>query len=289
MLRLTPFFVFFILCAGAAGACELALGKRVLIAGAELSTWPYPHSNCTDADLRAVFAVLKDQDGVVPVPRLQAAVGDGIRIRATGDVRVEALASLSRRSFAEATQATIEVQTPFQGALIPIGENQDLQLSCHPCQFLGDELLKVALYEGSAKKEINVQARFTRLVQAWRLRRNVPAFSQGLSEADFEKVQAAATLYAPYLSDISRIGYYKTNKPLRAGEVIRATDVSPINLVRAGSRVEVVFEGESIRLKSSALSRQNGGFGDHIEIWNQATGRKHRGQVIDHNRVVVEL
>ena len=95
--------------------------------------------------------------------------------------------------------------------------------------------------------------------------------------------------YGQYLTDLSRINLYKTNKTLRMGDVLRTGDLVPLTLVRAGDRVELIFENDHVRLKSQALSRQNGGVGDRVEVWNQANGKKYRGVVTEQNRVVVEL
>ena len=70
---------------------------------------------------------------------------------------------------------------------------------------------------------------------------------------------------------------------------MKSTDLSPITLVRLGQKIKVVLKGQNIALKSSAIARQQGKFGDYIEVYNQKTNRKINAQVIDFNTVMVEL
>ena len=83
--------------------------------------------------------------------------------------------------------------------------------------------------------------------------------------------------------------FYKLNKPLRPGELLRQSDLNPINLVKAGSKTEVIIENELIKLKTYGISRNNGGVGEFVEVFHPQKNKKYQGKVIDLNKVLVEL
>lgn len=272
-------------------ACELSVPPRLLVAGKITGDWSLSKNNCNVQQISEVHALLQDQDGTIPLTRLQAALGTSIRlVSAAKEIRIDNVEKLIRNSYSDVGDANITINSPFQGALIELPAIGDLMLHCHPCQFSGEEVMRLSVRNISElHNEYNFQAKFVRFIDAYQVRQHLPAFTQKLTLEMFEKVKVPAAAYGQYLTDLSRIAFYKTNKSLRKGNVLKVSDLSPLTLVRAGDRVELVFENPHVKVKSQALSRQNGGMGDQIEVWNQANGKKYRGVVVDHNRVVVEL
>jgi len=274
-----------------AWACELTLPKHVLVTGTANGSWPFAHENCSHEQINEMHSILIDQDGMVPVARLQAAVGSAVKINtADKNTNIEKMDSLIRRSFSEVGDADMNIGNPFQGNLIAIPTEGEYVLHCHPCQFTGEEVLRLHVKSfQNGETDYSFQTKFARFVMAYKVRQTIPAFTQKLSEGMFELVRVPAAAYGQYLTDLSTLNFYKTNKTLRSGDIVRTSDLVPQTLVKAGDRVDLIFENNHVRLKSQALSRQNGGVGDSIEVWNQATGKKYVGTVIDHKRVVVEL
>jgi flagella basal body P-ring formation protein FlgA len=95
--------------------------------------------------------------------------------------------------------------------------------------------------------------------------------------------------YTDLVTDAETLRFFKSNKPLRAGELLRASDLNAQNLVRAGMRTEVILENEMVRIKTSGISRSSGGFGETVEVFHQQKNKKYQGKVIDNNKVLVEL
>lgn len=284
-------YLSFIFAAASSWACEIVVPGHVLLTAGETETWPFRTTDCSPAQGQELIRVLQDQHGVIPVTRLQAALSAGITLIAEKrSVRVTNVETLVRGSFNGIGDAKITLSAPFNSNLIALPEDAELTANCHPCQFQGEEIIRLSVSSlADAQRELNFQAKFVRLVRAYRLKRTLPAFTTGLEPEMFEEVLAPVPAFGQYLTDASQVRYFKTNKTLKAGEFLRTSDLSPLTLVRAGDRVELVFENPHVTLKAQALSRQNGGKGDSVEVWNQATGKKHRGTVTDHNRVVVEL
>jgi flagella basal body P-ring formation protein FlgA len=91
------------------------------------------------------------------------------------------------------------------------------------------------------------------------------------------------------ISDIETLAFYKTNKPLKAGEILKTADLNAINLVKAGLKTEVVLENQMIRIKTQGISRSNGTIGELVEVYHPQKNKKYQGRVVDINKVLVEL
>ncbi len=274
-----------------AWSCEIKLPETIFIADSTNRDWNFIQQNCQRPQLRELQNILQDQSGTVAVSHIQAAISRDIRLVASEEnIKIQNLNQIIRQTFSEAENASIMLQSPFQGSLVYLEAGSEYVLHCHPCQFNGEELMRLHVKTAQGESvDYNFPAKFSRLVSAYKLRRHLPAFSDKLTREMFEEAKVPMASYGQYLTDLSQISLYKTNKSLRAGDVLRTQDLVPLTLVRAGDRVELIFENAHVRLKAQAMSRQSGGIGDRVEVWNQANGKKYRGTVIEQNRVVVEL
>ncbi len=284
-------FYFVLSFAARAYACELYLPQKLLVTGSANGSWPFESKGCADSQFDEAYNVLRDQDGEIPVARLQAALLPNIRVVGKSNVvQITNMPHLIRKTFADVGDAGMQIDNPFQGNLIALPDNGEFSLHCHPCQFSGEEVMRLHLRNfGEASVDHTFQVKFSRFINGYKVRRNIPAFTTNLSNDSFEAVKIPASSFGQYLTDLTQIKYFKTNKTLRVGDILRTSDLVPQTLVKAGDRVELVFENSHIKVKSQALSRQNGGIGDSIEVWNQANGKKYIGIIKDHKSVVVEL
>ncbi len=275
-----------------AWACEIVVPARVLFTGADLNdAWPFPQQACEVPQLRAALDVLRDQHGEVPLARLQAALGDQVKVVSSDTViHIESAASLVRAQYNPPADATLELSPVNLPALVALPATSETKFQCHPCRFEGGEVLRMDVRAyGEVPRSLEFQARFTRLVEAYRLTRPVPAYSGALSADMFKRVQVPQRAAGKFFHRLPSLSFYKTNKSLRAGDLLREEDLVPLTLVKAGERVELLFENSHVSVKSQAVSRQNGGIGQRVEVWNQANGRKHVATVVDQGKVVVEL
>jgi flagella basal body P-ring formation protein FlgA len=74
-------------------------------------------------------------------------------------------------------------------------------------------------------------------------------------------------------------------RTLRAGEQLRATDLKPTPVVRAGDMVELLVQRGSVAVSVGALARQSGSVGQTIPVRNELTGRLVNARVAGPGRV----
>ena len=132
-------------------------------------------------------------------------------------------------------------------------------------------------------------ADFKKMVKAFRLTSALPSFSS-VNDTNILKEEYVETIpHTDLITDVEMLKFYKTNKPLKAGEILKKSDLNAVNLVRAGLKTDVVLENQMVRIKTSGISRGNGTIGELVEVYHPQKNKKYLGKVIDINKVLVEL
>lgn len=171
-------------------------------------------------------------------------------------------------------------------SLIP---GDTVEVECMGCLFGAQQALNVKIRgsDGSIKN-LAVKADFKKMINAYKYTSFLPAFSEipvdGLREELIEAVP-----HTDIITNLDHLKFYKLNKPVRAGDLLRKQDLNAISLVKAGVKTDVIIENDLVMLKTSGISRSNGSLGEMVEIFHPQKNKKFFGKVIDINKVLVEL
>lgn len=160
-----------------------------------------------------------------------------------------------------------------------------LQAVCNNCETSGHKNIKLLVN----KSPIWLSVEFLSKRHGLIINREINPFAQNLSQQMFTYTAIFDDGREHLFNDVKNIQFYKPNKKLIKGKILKSTDLSPIVLVKPGQKIKILLKGENMALKSSAIARQPGRFGDYIEVYNQKTNKKINAQVIDFNTVMVEL
>lgn len=274
-----------------AQACEVHFPERIILSGVVGEYWPFIHKDCSIDKLSALSSMLQSHEGMISIERLQAAVGENTKIISkSNQIRIQTLQNLIHKNFPASADSEMIVSDGSTGDIIGLDLSAEVKVKCHPCSFQGSEVIRLETRSyGSLKKDYSFNAKFDHFVKAARAKSLINAFSNKLNADQFEIVKVPQVAFGRYQTNLNKIGYFKTNKTIRAGEFLRESDLVPLTLVRAGDKVDLYIENEQVSVKSHATSRQSGGLGEKVEVWNQANGKKYRGVITDHNKVVVEI
>jgi flagella basal body P-ring formation protein FlgA len=180
-------------------------------------------------------------------------------------------------------------QTTESSDFLALNEGETLGVSCENCLYSVHQPihLNISKLDGN-KKTITILANFKKMVKAFRLTTFLPAFSEiPVSALKQEIVEAIP--YTDLITDSEKLKFFKLNKPMRPGEILRQSDLSALSLVKAGTKTEVIIENSMVKLKTSGISRSNGTIGEYVEVFHPQKNKKYLGKVIDINKVLVEL
>jgi flagella basal body P-ring formation protein FlgA len=164
-----------------------------------------------------------------------------------------------------------------------------IELGCLSCLFNRKQDLNLKIIKSDGRIHlVNVHAEFKKMVLAYRSIVSLNAFSK-ISSSTLKEEFTEFIPHVDLVSNLETLKFFQLNKPLRAGELLRQSDLTGINLVKAGQKTEVTIENEVIKLKTYGLSRSNGSYGEMVEVFHPQKNKKYQGIVTDFNKVSVEI
>ena len=292
MIKIILFFYFFVFHFSAL-ACEVHLPSHLVTLSDNVNLHDVmAHSDCSQKTLEAVNQTLMEIDGKISNFRFEEILkskNEFVLIRPS-QIKINHFKNLVRE------QVTLPVGVHMGGHKTVNGNNfltlepgDQISVECIDCVFGLNQvlLLKTSGIDGK-NSLVPITADFRKMVKAYRISGFLPAFSEivrhSLTEEYIESIP-----HTDLVTNIETLKYFKTNKPIKAGELLRQSDLNAINLVRAGVKTEVIIENELLKLKTSGISRSNGSLGQFVEVFHQQKNEKYQGKVIDINKVLVEL
>lgn len=277
----------------AAFACDISMPYRLVVMSEDYSGQsPVNTSNCSEETVREFHKTLADLEGRIPSQQLtdmMASKNHVVRID-QHMVQVQNLKTFMRDQLMIPAGVHVKnTSVSNTSNFLALAPGDQLQVSCTACLWGTRQPINVSVagFDGSRKDLIAV-ADFGKMVRAFRLIKPLNSFSE-ITVYDIKEEFTEAVPHSEFISDVENMKYYKTNKPLKSGELLRLSDLNAVNIVRAGSKTDVILENALVRIKTSGISRGNGAYGDTVEVYHPQKNKKYLGKVIDNNKVLVEL
>ena len=275
-------------------ACEVYLPYQMIIFSDDKSGInAYQPKNCDSSvtdDLHQIVTGLEGRIASFQLKEMMSTRGHKIEI-APASILIQQFRTMIREQLllpaGVHVKATRSINMPGILAL-PAGDK--IEISCSACLYGIQQPLNVSIigFDGS-KQSVFATADFKKMVKAYRLISPLPSFSS-INEPNILKEEYIESIpQTDLITDMETLKFYKTNKPLKAGEILKRADLNAINLVKAGLKTEVVLENQMIRIKTQGISRNNGTIGEFVEVFHPQKNKKYQGKVIDINKVLVEL
>lgn len=275
-------------------ACEVLLPYQMLVFSSEPSGKNvYQVKNCdakVSDDLHQIVSGLEGRVASFQLKEMMNSRGHQIEI-APQSVMIQQFRTVIRDQLllppGVQVKETRSINSPGILAL-PAGDK--VEVSCIGCLYGTQQSLNVTIlgFDGS-RQAMMASADFKKMVKAFRLTSALPSFSS-VNDTNILKEEYIETIpHTDLITDVEMLKFYKTNKPLKAGEILKKSDLNAVNLVRAGLKTDVVLENQMVRIKTSGISRGNGTIGELVEVYHPQKNKKYQGRVIDINKVLVEL
>ena len=184
-------------------------------------------------------------------------------------------------------RSTKGVNVPGIVALAP---GDRMEVHCSNCLYGSQQPINIVIngFDG-VNRTFNATADFRKMVRAYRVTSTVNSFAEILPAETLREEYVETIPHIDLVTDLEILKFFKTNKPIRAGELLKMSDLNPINLVKAGLKTEVILENSMVRIKTQGISRSNGAIGEVVEVFHPQKNKKYQGKVVDINKVLVEL
>jgi flagella basal body P-ring formation protein FlgA len=284
---------FFIICSAFADACEVYLPGHLLILGQTSSfEQSIKQTECSAEAMQEINNTINSVEGKISsfqFAEILKSKNHDVTVQ-PAMIQVQHLGHLVREQIM--MPAGIQMRSSqavnAQNYLV-LSPGDRVQVQCPGCLFGSQQTLnvKVQAFDGS-DKALTVEANFKKMVKAYRVVGFHPAFSP-ITATSLKEEFVESIPHTDLLTNLETLRFFKVNKPIRSGELLRQSDLNAINLVRAGTKTEVIIENEHVRLKTEGISRSNGILGELVEVFHPQKNKKYLGKVIDINKVSVEL
>lgn len=274
-------------------ACELSLPQNLVIfsQGAEIKD-AFMEDGCSPNAVAEIAQVLKSVEGRMTSFQLKEILkSKNIEANISPDIfQVQQLPNMIREQISLPAGYQLRNIEAFNGKdYLSLNAGEKVSIKCDQCAYIGKDpiSLEVRNINGETSK-YTVMAQFKKLVKAYRVKNMQGAFME-VSPSSLSEEYVESIPQTDLISDLSVLRFYKCNKPIRPGELLKKSDLHPVNLVRAGVATEVVIENELVKIKTNGISRSNGAIGDFVEVFQPSKNKKYYGKVIDLNKVHVDL
>lgn len=287
------FFILLIIIESAL-ACEVQLPNHLVVFNGERNFKDiFQAKNCgleTRQDLHQIMTGLEGRIASFQLKEMLANKGHQVEIQPQTIV-IRQFSTLIREQLhlPKGVQAKTSRLQDGQGVLA-LSAGDQLDITCSTCLFGTSQPinLKVIEFDGTQRSFI-ATTDFIKMVKALKLISPLASFSSLDDMSLFKEEYIESIPHTDLITDKESLKFYKTNKPLRAGDFLRKSDLNAVNLVRAGLKTDVVLENQMIRIKTQGISRSNGSIGELVEVYHQQKNKKYLGKVVDINKVLVEL
>lgn len=174
-------------------------------------------------------------------------------------------------------------------SIMGFNSTDSLSLFCNSCLYGSDQNLSLHIKSASGElSKEDIKVNFVTYFTAYRILSNTAAFS-GIKLDDVEVIMTENIPHIEFLTDVSQLRFYQTNKSLKAGQMLKMSDLSPTRIIHAGVKSEVILENHFIKIKTYGIPRSAGSIGEMIEVYHPEKNKKYYGKVIDINKVHVQL
>lgn len=174
--------------------------------------------------------------------------------------------------------------------IVAMAPGDKVDISCSGCLYGTSQPINAVIsgFDGT-KRTFVATADFKKMVKAYRLLAPFAAFSE-VNRPDLLKEEYVESIpHTDLITNLETLKFYKTNKPLKTGELLRSSDLNALNLVKAGLKTDVILENQVVRIKTQGICRSNGTLGELVEVFHPQKNKKYQGKVVDINKVLVEL
>jgi hypothetical protein len=287
-------WIFLITASQAFSFCEVSLPEKLIIIHSNFLTSTFKAQNCDPSTLNNLTVLISKLEGRTNNFLIEEAFknqfGQSIKIQPYL-VHILHLESLIRTQLNVNSQFDIApIDENFMNYINPMSSNDEIKIVCPDCKFKEKDTLYLELHKSQGlpiKLAFNIF--YKTVVKAFKVSIPIPAFSEISNINTLEEHTTSEIPHTKLITDITQLRFYKTNKHLNVGDLLKTSDLTPINLVRAGVKTEIILENNLVRIKTSGLSKSNGHIGQFVEVYHPEKNKKYFGKVIEFNKVLVEL
>lgn len=291
------YFLFLICCSLRAEICDLETFSKLIIVRASVNDTNYiKKTNCPAETIRSFGKIINSIEGKITSEHLNRILEEESSLNVIAmiprQIEVTTLEKVINENLnLDNNLVTKDINFVGTQSILALTEQDQISLECQQCEILGEHNIKINISNPLAASSQSYWARsqILKKITAYKTTEEVSTKTAENFTSNLEATEIAVSKPELYLTDIKDLKFYRLNHSVKKGELIKLSDISPIVLVKTGSRVKVKIENKTLNLTSTSLANKSGVYGDSIELTNINSKRKLIGRITDFNTVVIDL
>ena len=277
-----------------ASLCHIEVAEKIFYIKESKKTNVIKKSDCPDNIRKHFNLFIKSSNGVMRAIDIERIFKERFHLGITitpSRIETHDLEEFTGKVLSLTGNRAINKVTLLSGTAILARGDTRIEMSCSNCQSPGKKQIKVEL--SNDEKLIDTKwltAVVSIKVKALVANRPLIFNNKPLSFEDVSLQDVYVVRPEGIFSEIGNIHFYKTNKNVPKGKVLRRSDLSPLRLVSAGEIVDVSYTNNNLFLRAKAKPLTSGRYGERIQL-RRGKGYNNiiTGKVVDRNKVVVEI
>tara|TARA_R110000868_G_scaffold100128_1_gene275353 strand:+ start:18045 stop:18917 length:873 start_codon:yes stop_codon:yes gene_type:complete len=198
---------------------------------------------------------------------------------------------LSRRGILPTEGKILEAKRLSGLSALTFAKDQKLDLDCASCPSTGENTIRIRIRDslGSSQSTHWITTEIGVPTKALVATRSHAPGLNAIDPSGFVQKNIYSSKPNQLLSAAIPLHFYKLSKTIAPGETLFKSQVSPMQLVRPDTDVNVLIQDGAITINGSAKPLSYGVLGQRIKLKNSRSSRIIWGKVVDTNKVVVEL
>jgi flagella basal body P-ring formation protein FlgA len=274
-------------------ACEINLPKYVLLLKKiEIENLRDNFKYCPNDVSNEVISILNSVEGKISKKQIDEILSSkNLSAKIHPElIQIQNLTTLVREKFQLPINVEFElIDTINLPPMLTLNNGDNIDFDCNNCSFVMEQNLKLKFQKLNGEQDqLTLRLNFKNKIKAYVLKTFVPPFSQ-INREQLREEFIEPIPHTELITNIETLKFFKTNKPIKPGEILKKSDLNGSLLVKAGSNTEVIIENQLLKLKTTGISRNSGIYGDQVEVLNIQKNKKYVGKIIDINKIQVEI
>ncbi|AYF45933.1 flagella basal body P-ring formation protein FlgA [Halobacteriovorax sp. BALOs_7] len=275
-------FLFTSLTSSMTSACKVSFADKVYRVNNARVT--FTQQGCNRSQIEILNEILQEVTGNLNLHHSRELAQNQIQLMTKETVFVSLEDSIKNQfSIPHNWKVEFHSRKPLES--ISVDRLTSLEFACNQCKKLGRNKVKIT-YDNKIKwLDIEVK----KPVKAVVATNEINLSYKSIDKNNVKKKTIYTTDEKAVFKNIEEIPFYKSNKVISPGEVIKKRDLTPINLVSFGVPVKVTLINNGIKLSGTGTPLSVGKLEDFIKVKNVKTNKVYTAKVVGLNEVKVEL
>ncbi len=288
MIKKLIVLAIFLISTNSSANCELNSFSKIIKINKSLDSSIIKSSNCSELVIQEFIQLIVNAEGKVNKVQIENYLlqefNEKIHTKPK-NIEVHRLEELIKEKYGDNDMSISNLTSLHSASSFNLDKNQNFAIDCKKCSSPGERNIKVLI----GSKVHWVSAKILKKIKVLKVVNTLSPQIPMLMRKDFKMDFIYGLPANNYFNDIDRIQFYRLNKIVASGSILKTTDLTPKVLIRYGQKIKLSVKNKNIQLGTIGIAKKNGKLGEFINIENPKTKKVFTGRVIGHNKVLVEL